>query len=1341
MSGSVGFWILLHFIRKIQVSLSCRLDLHTYHSGAVKKYPKNTYMKNFSIIVLCTGLFLSSMISAQTIVPAGPVSGIWTKTNSPYRIQGDINVPSGQTLTIQSGVLVEFKGYYMLNVKGNVRAMGAPGDTIIFTVNDTAGFHNIEIGTGGWNGIKIDNLNGTMWDSDTSVFEYCKFQYGKSIETAGESGGGAMFVQLFLKVLIRNCLFWNNHSRTNGGAIYIGRDIRSVIYNSAFINNKAAEGGAIFLQYNSYPVIRRCLFYLNKSSNRGGAILSIFGKGMILNNTFSNNTALGYGGAISLESSREAIIGNLIVNNYSEYSGGGIKMTSSWPKLINNHICNNHGGWGGGIESWGLCNADYFNNILWGNTDDGDGINSSNQVRISSATSTPNFYNCIIQNGINGIPGYNGQSANIIEDYPQFINPTLNAGTDADGLNADWTLSDTSPAVNHGSNVIVNDLFVETDLSGNPRIIHGIIDIGAFEKKINSITAAGTLAENTSWIADKVLVTGDIIIDDGVILDIAPGTNVEFQDTFKLQVKGTLTAKGSKYAPVIFTVNDTTGFSDINSLTGCWKGIIFDNSEFVVEANAANGAMNDNDSSILRYCIIQFAKQTKSDFYLPPGAAIQIRYFSKLEISNCTIQKNIAVMGGAIGIDLYSHPLVSGNIIYRNIARDGGGGIYVSSDSKPRIINNFILNNSVITLGPYGWSGGGGIQANYASPDILNNVICNNFAHIGGAIFLGNSNAFFSANTICNNLSTDNECLFISDSRPEFYNSIIWGNKTRKIDMDSIQIWSQYGLNFYYNNIQGGQEKMFFSHDGAYEGNINSDPVFTNPTEGPGIEYDALQADWSITDLSPSINKGFPDVESLRLSDKDIAGNKRVNHDIIDIGAFENQGDPVQIILQPFGPIACAGDNVEISVQVEGTASFQWLKNDKPIAGAASNTLVLNSVTPKDVADYLCIIRNGYGMLLSHAVKLIVNSPPEILFQTESQWIREDDNIRLEIHARGTEPLTFGWLKNGLDIQEVKMPEFRINNMSLSDEGTYICQVSNECEVIESAPITLIVAPQICMVTVDLETGKNLVIWEKKGLAQVIEYNIYRESIVAGQYERIGQLTYDALSVFVDTVADPSEQAYIYKITATDAEGIESNIDLCKPHKTIHLITSTNMTTGDVQLSWDPYYGFEYGTYYIYRSQTQSNFDSIHSMSSSTAAYTDIEASTEKLLYYYRVAVKRPSACYPESSGNKAGTGPYSQSMSNIEDNRLKVGLNNLKSAGQLTIFPNPFNEMTILKFPNPENKMFRLKVMDLTGKILRDINGISGSDYVLERDYLEKGYYIIELSGDKIYRGKIVVE
>jgi len=379
-------------------------------------------------------------------------------------------------------------------------------------------------------------------------------------------------------------------------------------------------------------------------------------------------------------------------------------------------------------------------------------------------------------------------------------------------------------------------------------------------------------------------------------------------------------------------------------------------------------------------------------------------------------------------------------------------------------------------------------------------------------------------------------------------------------------------------------------------------------------------------------------------------------------------------------------------------------------------------------------------MLLSNNVTLVVNSPPEILLQTESQWVKEDDKLKLEIHARGTEPVFYEWLKDGIPIQQEMMPEFRINKMSYGNEGSYICQISNQCGHIQSAPITLFVAPQICMVTVDLETGNNLVIWEKKGSAPVSSYNIYRESIVAGEYEMIGHLPKDSLSIFLDTVADPSKQAYIYKITAIDNEGFESDLNLCKPHKTIHLITSTNATTGDAQLEWDEYYGFTYGTYYIYRSLTESNFTQIHSMSSSTTAYT--ESNPENLRYYYRVSVQRPDTCNPIGVSKKADSGPYSHSMSNMEDNRLQTtGLNELYDVKDLTIFPNPFSERTTIRFPDPGDNPYTLRILDLTGKVVR-IHEITGqSEFTLEREELESGYYILELRGENVFRGRIVIE
>lgn len=68
----------------------------------------------------------------QTIINAGNVTGKWTKSGSPYKVKGNILIPSNSTLRIEAGVIVEFKGYYTLEVEGNLIAIGSRTDSIKF---------------------------------------------------------------------------------------------------------------------------------------------------------------------------------------------------------------------------------------------------------------------------------------------------------------------------------------------------------------------------------------------------------------------------------------------------------------------------------------------------------------------------------------------------------------------------------------------------------------------------------------------------------------------------------------------------------------------------------------------------------------------------------------------------------------------------------------------------------------------------------------------------------------------------------------------------------------------------------------------------------------------------------------------------------------------------------------------------------------------------------------------------------------------------------------------------------------------------------------------------------
>jgi hypothetical protein len=80
---------------------------------------------------------------------SGEVSGTLTRQHSPYFVEGTLRVPPGQTLIVEPGVILKFRGYRKfrdpdlgrLVVEGAIRAVGTPDLPIIFTseTDDEAG--------------------------------------------------------------------------------------------------------------------------------------------------------------------------------------------------------------------------------------------------------------------------------------------------------------------------------------------------------------------------------------------------------------------------------------------------------------------------------------------------------------------------------------------------------------------------------------------------------------------------------------------------------------------------------------------------------------------------------------------------------------------------------------------------------------------------------------------------------------------------------------------------------------------------------------------------------------------------------------------------------------------------------------------------------------------------------------------------------------------------------------------------------------------------------------------------------------------------------------------------
>ncbi|WP_321306971.1 PKD domain-containing protein [Marinifilum fragile] len=77
----------------------------------------------------------------------------------------------------------------------------------------------------------------------------------------------------------------------------------------------------------------------------------------------------------------------------------------------------------------------------------------------------------------------------------------------------------------------------------------------------------------------------------------------------------------------------------------------------------------------------------------------------------------------------------------------------------------------------------------------------------------------------------------------------------------------------------------------------------------------------------------------------------------------------------------------------------------------------------------------------------------------------------------------------------------------------------------------------------------------------------------------------------------------------------------------------------------------------------------------------------------------------------------------------------------RLLIYPNPMVNKVNVKFPNQTNQKYRLVVVDANGKVVRIIENITNDNIIINREQLKPGLHILNLSGEKIYKAKLLVQ
>lgn len=306
-----------------------------------------------SILILC---LLSLNLQAQTNVSGFINSNtVWNLSGSPYIITGNTIVSQGITLTISPGVIIKFNTNKVLQIDGELIAIGTISNRIIFTSNQPTP------SAGDWGKIQFSDMSNDAVFDTLGVYQYGSILKHCDILYAGGIGYGSIHLTNSAPYL-SNCNIENSSS--SGIYSFLNTfiiDSSSVKYcdeygihitlsifttNLKFHSNTVSNntGGGLYVQNNfhlKYVSINECTFS-NNAGLGGLIILTSIDSVIISNNTFSNNnsqTASG-GGTLYLLGNKKCVIScNRFYNNQS--GGNSTLGLNSNLSGAGNYIVNN----------------------------------------------------------------------------------------------------------------------------------------------------------------------------------------------------------------------------------------------------------------------------------------------------------------------------------------------------------------------------------------------------------------------------------------------------------------------------------------------------------------------------------------------------------------------------------------------------------------------------------------------------------------------------------------------------------------------------------------------------------------------------------------------------------------------------------------------------------------------------------------------------------------------------------------------------------------------------------------------------------------------------------------
>lgn len=372
-------------------------------------------MKYILLVLSCCFTLCQNQLFAATQINTPTVSGVWTIQGSPYYVHNDVIVSPNTMLTIQPGVEVIFMGHYLINVQGQISAVGTPEAKITFKANDTTGWANNALPTaGGWKGLRVMNYINT--DPSIPTFAYCIF---RDIKYTYLDGGLNVHMPM---LYINQCEFFHNNAaqlislnymysnqvsgklKFSNCSIHDNRtgklmttfygDSALILKNKFYNNTTDYPSPGIYNRISFHDtstdvlVFKENELYDNVVTSDGSVVNCLQGGITIMEQNIIHHNQTEFKAAVGIQSKRAFVNRNLIVNNTQRVAegtlcaindgGGGIQFLGQLVfgdipgqneyTASNNIIANNYSSvTGAGVWAQN-CKLDIINNTIINNT-------------------------------------------------------------------------------------------------------------------------------------------------------------------------------------------------------------------------------------------------------------------------------------------------------------------------------------------------------------------------------------------------------------------------------------------------------------------------------------------------------------------------------------------------------------------------------------------------------------------------------------------------------------------------------------------------------------------------------------------------------------------------------------------------------------------------------------------------------------------------------------------------------------------------------------------------------------------------------------------------------------